>query len=676
MRNRAKALAVMAFLVALTLLPAACATDDDPTAQVIEVTRLVTATPAAGAEVTRLVVITATPTPADRGAFRAPDATHYRVAAEEEPRTLDPAVASDEGSLDLLYNVVEPLLYPEPGEAGSFLPLLATDWEIANNGRRYTFTLRPNVTFSNGNTLTPSDVAYSIQRAILLSPAGGPQGLLLEPLLGYKSGDVTEDIEGGSYAGDREALLANTPEEALQEVCEQVQAAVVADDEAGTLTFNLAQSWAPFLATLSRPVAAAVDREWAVEQGTWDGDCKTWQQWYAPAEGETALATTALGTGPYVLDRWTPGKEYVLVANEEYWRSEGNAMWEGGPSGRPAIGIVTVYYQPQLEQRWEMVRSGEIETAALPAASRLATEQWVGSRCDWRSQRCAETDNPEAPLRRYANLPRPGQGALFFNFNIEVEENAFIGSGRLDGNGIPPDFFDDVHVRRAFAHCFDAEQFVVEALASNGVAHGSLIPAFLRGEPGPTPGTSNLEQCAEELTLAWDGDAAANGFRLQVPFAAGDLMQQVAATILQENLQRVSDAYNLEIVGLSSARYGQALEERRLPLATFTWRPELPDPHAWAAPAFEEQPAAFQRLPLALREQFDAVIAAGAGATDREGRAQVYAILDQLAEETAAYLHLPQPAGQIYQQRWVAKWFYHPAVPHPYYYAYLLQGEE
>ena len=665
-----------ALLFALMLL-AACATDSDPTAEVVEVTRLVTVTPVANAEVTRPVGINATPTPADREPFSATDATSYRAAVEQEPLTLDPAMAGDAGSLDLIHNVIEPLLYPAPGEAGAFVPTLAASWERTEDGRSYSFMLRPNVTFSNGNELTTGDVAYSIQRALLLSPAGGPQDLLLEPLLGYRSGDVTEEVENGAYAGDREALLANAPAGALLEVCEQVRAAVVADEDAGTITFNLARPWAPFLATLSRPVAGIVDKEWAIEQGAWDGSCETWQNWYAPQEGETTLATTILGTGPYVLDRWTPGEEYVLVANENYWRGAGNEMWEGGPSGNPAIDTVTVRYQPQPEQRWEMLRDGEVETAALPAASRLATDRWIGARCDWRTQACTATDTPDAPLRTFANLPRPVQSALFFNFDIEGEENAFIGSGRLDGNGIPPDFFNDVHVRRAFIHCFDTERFVTEALAGNGTVHGSLIPAFLRERSSlPEIQTNSLEQCADELQRAHGGAVAANGFRLQVPFAAGNLAQQVAASILQENLQAVNPVYNLEIVGLSSSRYDQALAERRLPLATFAWTPKLPDPHAWAAPAFAEEPAAFQRLPMTLGEQIGAVIAAGAAATDDEGRADVYAVLDQLVNETVPFVLLPQPAGQIYQQRWVGKWFYNPAAPHPTYYAYSLQREE
>ena len=31
----------------------------------------------------------------------------------------------------------------------------------------------------------------------------------------------------------------------------------------------------------------------------------------------------------------------------------------------------------------------------------------------------------------------------------------YIGSGQLDGNGVPPDFFSDLHIRKAFAYSFD-----------------------------------------------------------------------------------------------------------------------------------------------------------------------------------------------------------------------------
>ena len=43
---------------------------------------------------------------------------------------------------------------------------------------------------------------------------------------------------------------------------------------------------------------------------------------------------------------------------------------------------------------------------------------------------------------------------LFSAQKINPTGNPNIGSGKLDGNGIPPDFFADINVRKAFLHAF------------------------------------------------------------------------------------------------------------------------------------------------------------------------------------------------------------------------------
>ena len=53
------------------------------------------------------------------------------------------------------------------------------------------------------------------------------------------------------------------------------------------------------------------------------------------------------------------------------------------------------------------------------------------------------------------NLPQIAVQTLQFNYKINTEANPDVGSGRLDGGGIPADFFADVHVRRGFAYAFD-----------------------------------------------------------------------------------------------------------------------------------------------------------------------------------------------------------------------------
>ena len=53
-------------------------------------------------------------------------------------------------------------------------------------------------------------------------------------------------------AGDPEAVMAAEDPAALLAACEKVVASVVADNAAGTVTFNLVQPWAPFLATVAQ----------------------------------------------------------------------------------------------------------------------------------------------------------------------------------------------------------------------------------------------------------------------------------------------------------------------------------------------------------------------------------------------------------------------------------------
>src|SRR5690606_24027273 len=146
----------------------------------------------------------------------------------------------------------------------------------------------------------------------------------------------------------------------LVAVCERVRAAVVADDEAGTLTFNLEQPWGPLLVTLSQPWTGAIDRDWAISQGAWDDSCESWAQWYAPDVDGSPLANALMGSGPYLLDHWTPGIEYVLAANPNYWRSEDEPLWPGpdAPRGTPAVQTVVVTLVEQEPSRLLMLQQG------------------------------------------------------------------------------------------------------------------------------------------------------------------------------------------------------------------------------------------------------------------------------------------------------------------------------
>ncbi len=92
--------------------------------------------------------------------------------------TLDPAVGDDEASDAALVNLYDTLVQPLPN--GGIAPDLASSWNISSNGTLYTFHLRTNVTFHNGQPLTAQDVVFSMQRIIKM---GQGNSYLFSPYL-------------------------------------------------------------------------------------------------------------------------------------------------------------------------------------------------------------------------------------------------------------------------------------------------------------------------------------------------------------------------------------------------------------------------------------------------------------------------------------------------------------
>src|SRR5690606_22450551 len=176
----------------------------------VEVTRVVTETvteEGQEVEVTRViteqVVVTATPEPAEEVSSTAPDPTTYTSLTFGDINTMDPNLVYDTASGQLIENVMETLIYYNGQDATTYVPVLAMEVPseenggISEDGLTYTFQIREGVTFHEGGTLEPHDVAYTFQRGLLQSDPNGPQWLLIEPIMGYSSGDITEGIADG-----------------------------------------------------------------------------------------------------------------------------------------------------------------------------------------------------------------------------------------------------------------------------------------------------------------------------------------------------------------------------------------------------------------------------------------------------------------------------------------------
>ena len=94
------------------------------------------------------------------------------------------------------------------------------------------------------------------------------------------------------------------------------------------MTFNRAQPWEPFLATISQGWGSIIDQDWASAQGAWDGDCETWPEYYSLVTETTPLGSVPLGrvmngSGPYMLESLTPvsstRRVHLLRTNWSQW---------------------------------------------------------------------------------------------------------------------------------------------------------------------------------------------------------------------------------------------------------------------------------------------------------------------------------------------------------------------
>ncbi len=659
---------IMALLLVVALALVAC----QPQSQTVEVTRVVTETvveEGQSVEVTRIVTeiqeVIATSTPVVTGPGGPSDPTVWRELSFGEPETLDPALGYETSGGNVIQNVMEPLVTYDHVSPTDMVPALAVEVPslenggISADGQTYTFNIREGVTFHAGGTLEPHDVAYTFQRGLLQSDPNGPQWLLMEPILNYTTGDVTEGIQEGAFIGDPEGLKAGATPEELAATCEMVKAAVVADDDAGTVTFNLAVPWGPFLATISQSWGMILDQEWAIEQGAWDGDCATWQNWYAPGAENSELTNIINGTGPYMLDHWTPGEELVLTAHEGYWRTAETPRWEGGPYGPATIKTVVYSVVDEWGTRFAALQAGDAEWVQVNPEHEVQVDPLVGEICDSQTGECvANAENPEGYLRKWVNRPGVSRTDIFPTF-VVAEGSPYVGSGQLDGNGIPLDFFSDVNVRKALATCFDYETYNQEVLLGQGVRNnGPIISGMLGYNPDGPMYEYDPEVCANYLAEAWDGQLPETGFRFQIAFNTGNTTRQTIGEILQAEMGSINDLYQVETLGLPWPTLLAAQRASMLPVTVNGWQEDIHDPHNWVQPYLVGTYGARQNITPELMDQYRELVNNGVLASDPAEREQIYFDLQELYYETVPQVILLQRDSPWYSQSWVDGYYY------------------
>jgi len=177
--------------------------------------------------------------------------------------TLDPAAQVDYTQGLAAQNLYDEFITVDPD---SLQPIahIADSWDTENNGQTWVFTLRDDVTFTDGQSLTAEDVVYSMRRML--------------------------NLEAG-YSSFWLAYL--NPED------------VVARDEQ-TVEFGFKQAYGPALATF---VQFYIVNSAVVQENEQDGDY-----------GQGYLQQNSAGSGAYVLENWEQGNSIETSAYEDYWK--------------------------------------------------------------------------------------------------------------------------------------------------------------------------------------------------------------------------------------------------------------------------------------------------------------------------------------------------------------------
>ena len=81
-----------------------------------------------------------------------------------EPKSIDPQLATESAGSAVIYDLFEGLT--STAIDGSTVPGLAEKWEVSEDGKSYTFHLRPQAKWSDGQPVKAQDVVYGWQRAV------------------------------------------------------------------------------------------------------------------------------------------------------------------------------------------------------------------------------------------------------------------------------------------------------------------------------------------------------------------------------------------------------------------------------------------------------------------------------------------------------------------------------
>lgn len=200
-----------------------------------------------------------------------PKDTLVIAKAIDDMITLDPAEAYEFSGIEVIANMYDRIMRLEPTDINKLVPGVAESYKVSDDGKTFTFKIRPGQKFASGNPLTAADAVFSLQRVIKLDKT--PAFLIGQ--LGWTKDNVDQMVK------------------AVDPMTFQI---TISEDFSPSLVLSL----------MSSVVGSVVDMKTVMEHET-AGDL-----------GYAWLKTNSAGSGAYTLKAWKANESVSLEVNPTY----------------------------------------------------------------------------------------------------------------------------------------------------------------------------------------------------------------------------------------------------------------------------------------------------------------------------------------------------------------------
>ncbi|SEB52441.1 peptide ABC transporter substrate-binding protein [Paenibacillus sp. GP183] len=190
----------------------------------------------------------------------------------KEPTSIDPPIGFDQISYDIVNNAFEGLT--RLGKTHQPEPAMAKEWKVTPDGKKYTFTLRDGIKWSNGDPVKAADFEYAWKR-------------LLDPKTASDAAFLAYPIEGAEAYNSGKGTADGVKIKAV-------------DDK--TLEITLAQPASWLIGMVSSPAFFPVNKAAVDKSAKWAGE-----------------AATIVSNGPFTITEWKHDSELKMVKNAQYW---------------------------------------------------------------------------------------------------------------------------------------------------------------------------------------------------------------------------------------------------------------------------------------------------------------------------------------------------------------------